>query len=231
MPKAKPLSKQLIIGAINKTKSNRAAARYLGVSYIHYKKWAKNYEPTEEGYPDLFEQHKNQSGKGIPKHLTSAKQSQWSVADILDGTIASTHFNPEELKKKLVDDENGVEHLFLVESSSGNRHEHYIKAGTVQNIHNILVGYEAPDNNASINIFKRNDSLKIVTKSDGDFQVMATRQTGKLIKDSIQDFKLRSLYNVTGLPFVVPQYPTKGTMKTISGPKDDKKLDCVLQLD
>ena len=108
--------------------------------------------------------------------------------------------------------------------------EHYIKAGTVQNIHNILVGYEAPDNNASINIFKRNDSLKIVTKSDGDFQVMATRQTGKLIKDSIQDFKLRSLYNVTGLPFVVPQYPTKGTMKTISGPKDDKKLD-VLVLD
>ena len=57
-------------------------------------------------------------------------------------------------------DENGVEHLFLVESSSGNRHEHYIKAGTVQNIHNILVGYEAPDNNASINIFDRSLWIK-----------------------------------------------------------------------
>ena len=50
MPKAKPLSKQQIQAAMNKTMSNRAAARYLGVSYIHYKKWAKNYEPTEEGY-------------------------------------------------------------------------------------------------------------------------------------------------------------------------------------
>ena len=35
MPKAKPLSKQQILGALNKTNSNRAAARYLGVSYIH----------------------------------------------------------------------------------------------------------------------------------------------------------------------------------------------------
>ncbi len=131
-------------------------------------------------------------------------------------------------EKKLVEDENGVEHLFLVESSSGNRHEHYIKAGTVQNIHNILVGYETKDKNATINIFKRNDSLKIVSKSEGNFQVMATRQTGNLKKDSIQDFKLRSLYNIAGLPFVVPQYPIKGAMKTVSGAKDDKKLDVVV---
>ena len=130
-------------------------------------------------------------------------------------------------EKKLVDDENGVEHLFLVESSSGSRHEHYIKSGTVQNIHNILVGYNAPDTNASINIFKRNDSLKIIAKSDGNYQVMATQQTGTIQQDSIQDFKLRALYNVAGLPFVAPEPPTKGTMKTISGPKDDKKLDVV----
>ena len=131
-------------------------------------------------------------------------------------------------EKKLVDDENGVEHLFLVESSSGNRHEHYIKAGTVQNIHNILVGYESNDRNASINIFKEDGSLKILTKSNGDFQVMATQQKGLISKDSVQDFKLRSLYNVAGLPFVVPQYPTKGTMKTVSGPKNKETLDVIV---
>jgi cytochrome c-type biogenesis protein CcsB len=131
-------------------------------------------------------------------------------------------------EKKLVEDENGVEHLFLVESSSGNRHEHYIKAGTVQNIHNILVGYESKDNNASINIFKRNDSLKIISRSDGDFQVMATMEKGTLKKDSLQGFKLRSLYKVAGLPFVVPQYPTKGTMKTVSGVKDGEKSDVIV---
>ena len=44
MPKAKPLGKEMIVAAMNKTKSNRAAARYLNVSYQHYKKWAKQYD-------------------------------------------------------------------------------------------------------------------------------------------------------------------------------------------
>jgi hypothetical protein len=72
MPLAKPLSKDQILAAMSQTLSNRAAARWLNVSYIHYKKWAKIYDPTEEGYPNLFEQHKNQSGKGIPKFLSNS---------------------------------------------------------------------------------------------------------------------------------------------------------------
>jgi hypothetical protein len=59
MPKPKPLSKEQIVAAQGKTKSNMGAARYLHVSYTHYKKYAKMYK--------LFESHKNQSGKGIPK--------------------------------------------------------------------------------------------------------------------------------------------------------------------
>ena len=65
MPKAKPISKQQILGAMSQTLSNRAAARWLNISYIHYKKWAKNYDATEEGYENLFAQHLNQSGKSI----------------------------------------------------------------------------------------------------------------------------------------------------------------------
>ena len=178
----------------------------------------------------IVDNNKEQKKIHKPILLSAWGTNSWSFSDSFredDYTINLVQYIPWA-EKKLVEDENGVEHLFLVESSSGNRHEHYIKAGTVQNIHNILVGYEAPDNNASINIFKRNDSLKIMAKSDGNFQIMATRETGDLKKDSIQDFKLRSLYNIAGLPFVVPQYPTKGAMKTMSGPKNDKKLDVVV---
>ena len=53
MPQPKPLSKQQILAAMSQTKSNRAACRYLNVSYIHYKRYAKIYEATEEGYPNL----------------------------------------------------------------------------------------------------------------------------------------------------------------------------------
>ncbi|WP_299109120.1 cytochrome c biogenesis protein CcsA [uncultured Tenacibaculum sp.] len=131
-------------------------------------------------------------------------------------------------EKKFIEDENGIEHIKFVESSSGSRHEHFIKRGTIQNVHNILVGFDAKDGNANINIFKRNDSLKIITKADGDFQVMATQQKGSVKKDTVQDFKLRSLYHVSGLPFVVPQYPTKGAVKTVRGEKDPKKYDIVV---
>ena len=171
-----------------------------------------------------------QKTKNEPILLSAWGFNSWSFNDDFKGKkyeIELVNYIPWA-EKKLVDDENGVEHLFLVESSSGNRHEHYIKSGTVQNIHNILVGYNAKGNNASINIFKRNDSLKIMTKSDGNYKVMATMTDGLVTKDSIQDFKLRALYNVAGLPFVAPQHPSKGTMKTVSGPKDDKKLDVIV---
>jgi 5-methylcytosine-specific restriction endonuclease McrA len=99
MPKAKPLSKVAIQGAMNKTKSNRASARYLGVSYIHYKKWAKNYD--SETHENLFEQHKNQCGKGIPKFLNNGKKIP-AVMDIIEGRIDSSHFDAAKIKDKLI---------------------------------------------------------------------------------------------------------------------------------
>ncbi len=103
MPQPKPLSKQQILAAMSQTKSNRAACRYLNVSYIHYKRYAKIYEATEEGYPNLFEQHKNQSGKGIPKFLPN-KKKQPALLDIIEGRVPMVHFTPEKMKKRLIEE-------------------------------------------------------------------------------------------------------------------------------
>jgi len=102
-PLPKPLSKQQILAAMSQTKSNRAACRYLNVSYIHYKRYAKIYEATEEGYPNLFEQHKNQSGKGIPKFLPN-KKKQPALLDIIEGRVPMVHFTPEKMKKRLIEE-------------------------------------------------------------------------------------------------------------------------------
>ena len=99
MPKAKPLTKEMIMAAINKTKSNRAAARYLNVSYIHYKKWAKLYE--SDTHDNLFEQHKNQSGKGIPKFLKSTGKEP-ALIDIIEGRVDASSFSPDKLKYRLI---------------------------------------------------------------------------------------------------------------------------------
>jgi transposase len=101
MPLAKPLSKEQILASMSQTLSNRAAARWLNVSYIHYKKWAKNYDATEEGYENLFAQHLNQSGKGIPKFLSNSGKEP-ALLDIIEGRVDVSSFNPEKIKYRLV---------------------------------------------------------------------------------------------------------------------------------
>jgi hypothetical protein len=100
MPSPKPLSKEHILAAMGKTKSNRAAARYLNVSYTHYKIWAKFYSDESTGV-SLFEKHKNQSGKGIPKFLTNGKKDP-AIIDVIEGRIDPSHFNPQKIKYRLL---------------------------------------------------------------------------------------------------------------------------------
>lgn len=131
-------------------------------------------------------------------------------------------------EKKLVKDKKGTEHLFFVESSSGSRHEHYIKRGTVQNIHNILVGFDAPNKNATINFIKDNGGLKMKTASNGDWFRMADQKKGKIIKDSIHHFQYLTLHNISGLQFVIPHPAEKGEVKMVRGKKSKDKLDAII---
>jgi len=95
MPKPKPLSKEMIVAAQANTKSNMAAGRYLHVSYQHYKRYAKLY--------GLFEGHKNQSGKGIPKFLKNGKKDP-ALLDIIEGRISAAHFSPDKIKYRLIEE-------------------------------------------------------------------------------------------------------------------------------
>jgi|TARA_R110000772_G_scaffold221286_1_gene331673 hypothetical protein len=99
MPKAKPLKHELILAAMAKTKSNLAASRYLNCSYQHYKKWAKLYE--SKTHDNLFEEHKNQSGKGIPKFLRVGGKEP-ALLDLIEGRANASSFSPEKIKYRLI---------------------------------------------------------------------------------------------------------------------------------
>lgn len=103
MPKAKHFTKQDILSAMSKTKSNKAGARYLNCSYIHYKKWAQFYK-GEDGR-SLFEIHKNQAGKGIPKFLSNTPfgRKEPALLDIIEGRIDASHFNPQKIKHRMIE--------------------------------------------------------------------------------------------------------------------------------
>ena len=101
--KPKPFLRSDIERAIRMTKSNRSAARYLHCSYIHYKKWAKNFktDDNDPNSPTLFEAHKNQSGKGISKFLPN-KGKEPALADIIEGRVSIDSYTPEKLKNRLI---------------------------------------------------------------------------------------------------------------------------------
>ena len=55
----KVITKNMILEAQKHTKSNMAAAKWMGVCYTTYRKWAKYYK--------VFDQHLNQKGDGVKK--------------------------------------------------------------------------------------------------------------------------------------------------------------------
>jgi hypothetical protein len=74
---ARPILEAEIRGAQSATKSGKEAARFLGVTYETYKKWAKRY--------DIFEHHKNAGGKGKKKDKVDPSKGKYPVNDILAG--------------------------------------------------------------------------------------------------------------------------------------------------
>jgi hypothetical protein len=102
MSRAKSITKEMVLSAMDKTKSVRAAARYLNCSYQHLKKYMKMYK--DENGVSLFEVHKNQCGKGIPKFLSNSpfSKNDPAILDVIEGRVDASHFNPQKLKYRMI---------------------------------------------------------------------------------------------------------------------------------
>ena len=100
MPAAKFLSKEDVLRAMQNTKSNRGAARFLRCSLNHYKKFARVYVDEASG-KTLYEIHMNLSGKGIPKFLPN-KGKKAPLKDLIEGKLAIESFEPAKIKQRLV---------------------------------------------------------------------------------------------------------------------------------
>lgn len=133
-------------------------------------------------------------------------------------------------KEVVKEDPNGVFYLKLVESGEGTRHEHFIKEGEVQNLHNVLFAFNKFTPGA-INITKISDAYTIQSPFEGDFMRMADQFKGTVEKEKIQPLLLRSLYNMGGTQFVIPEPAMKGKIVMESnGDYKDKETDDALVL-
>jgi hypothetical protein len=100
MPKAKHFTKTDILRAMSKTPSNRAAARYLHCDFYTYRKYARMYTDEATG-KTLFDVHKNESGKGIPKFI-SGKGKEPPIEKLINGELPIESFSPGKIKDRLI---------------------------------------------------------------------------------------------------------------------------------
>lgn len=117
-------------------------------------------------------------------------------------------------EEDIVPDENGEEYLKIVDAGNGQSHNHFVKAGQVQNIHNVLVALNRPTPGA-INITHSDEGLTIQSPFEGQYMTMATRATGILAKDSIQPLIFRSRYVIGNVQMVFPKPVIKGKFKIV----------------
>ena len=96
--KQKIITREQLLNAMKMTKSNMSCARYLGISYMHYSRYAKSYIDEESG-KTLFDLHKNQAGKGIRKHLGGKDPD---LKSLMDGELYIKSYNLNRYKDRLI---------------------------------------------------------------------------------------------------------------------------------
>ena len=132
----------------------------------------------------------------------------------------STDYNGQPVEVELVDfiagaeediipDESGENYLKIVEAGAGAPHNHFLKEGQVQSIHNVLYTLNKPTEGA-VNVIFKDSTLTIQSPYEGEFMTMATGQQGRLVKDSIQPLILRSRYIIGNQTLVFPKPVIKG---------------------
>ncbi|WP_400078442.1 cytochrome c biogenesis protein CcsA [Winogradskyella sp. R77965] len=112
-------------------------------------------------------------------------------------------------EKDVIPNETGKRYLKIVEAGEGAPHNHFLEDGKTASLHNVLFSLNKFQEGA-INISETEQGIFIQSPYEGEYMTMATRATGKLVKDSLQPLVLRSRYIIGNMQFVLPKPIVKG---------------------
>ena len=125
----------------------------------------------------------------------------------------------ENVELKVVESETGNNFIKIVEASSGERHDHYIEEGQVTNLHGVLFSFNNY-NDGAINFINVDNELFIQSSFRGSYMRMIDQKRGEVNLDQIEELKLRSLYDIAGLQFVIPDGVVKGSYQILKGEEE-----------
>lgn len=145
--------------------------------------------------------------------LSPVTNNSFSISDKFADTPFKVEYKNFILgaKEVIKPDNKGVVYMKVVEAGDGSRHEHMLKAGEIQNIHNVLFSLNKYAEGA-INITTTGAAYTIQTPFEGNFMRMADKLQGKVTKDNVQPLMMRSLYSIGEMRFVFPDPAVKGVI-------------------
>ena len=126
----------------------------------------------------------------------------------------------ENVDYGVIPNENGKEFLKIVEASSGDRHDHYIEEGQVSNIHGVLFTLNNKVDGA-INFISDGYDLYIESSFNGSYLRMIDQFSDSVEKDVSDEVQYKSLYNIAGLQFVIPEPVIKGKYQLIKNDEEE----------
>lgn len=184
----------------------------------------------------------DQSGsKTLEKRLNFSPigDNDFSIDTYFNDQAVSVSYNEfvADAVPEIVDEVQGGKPMLQMIVSAGNQRQTvFLEKGEIENIgeHNHLVGFEV-DEPGVINIIEEDGTFKISSPRNLGTFVMATETAGTLIKDSIHDMSLRTLYRDGDASFVPLSFHPNATLRLVSGsekPKDNDEIkDDALVLD
>ncbi len=133
----------------------------------------------------------------------------------------------ENVEFSVVEKEIGKNFIKIVEASKGDRHDHYIEEGQVLNIHGVLFSLNNYTEGA-INFIYVDEELFIQSSFGGTYMRMIDQKTGGVNIDEIEDLQLRSLYDIAGLQFVVPDGIVKGEYEIVKSEEEETNQNALI---
>jgi len=125
-----------------------------------------------------------------------------------------------KVKESLVADNDGINYLHLVETSSGSRSDIFIKNGEVKSINSILFTYNNPVA-GGMNFTDIDGKKMFQPLFEGNFMEMQTQKLTKVVKDSFAPLQIKKLYTFNKMRFVVKSI-TRGVIKRETASKKEQ---------
>ena len=149
--------------------------------------------------------------------LAQETNNNFSIAHDFDGKPFEIKYKNflMDVKETIKPDVKGNFYLKLVESSEGSRHEHFLKEGQLQNIHNLLFSLNKFSQGA-VNITTDGKITTINAPFDGQYMRMIDKFRGNLTNGKTDNLMFRSLYSIGNAQFVFPDQPVLGVIDYVS---------------